>query len=160
MNTNLIKDADFKAWLVELKTRILQSQVKAAIKVNSELLRLYWDLGHDIVVRQMEAVWGSGFFEQLSKELKAEFPAMSGFSATNLKYCKYFYQFYSQGNIIHPQLGDELENTNFLRLGGELEVTKNQEVTIRPQVGDELEVLPVFQIPWGHHKGMIKKTSH
>lgn len=55
MNTHLIKDSDFKQWLVDLKTRIRQSQLKAAIKVNSELLRLYWDLGHDIVTRQMDA---------------------------------------------------------------------------------------------------------
>jgi len=66
-----------------LKLSICRSQIKAAIKVNTELLRLYWDLGHDIVVRQMEATWGSGFFEQLSKELKAEFPDMKGFSASN-----------------------------------------------------------------------------
>ena len=53
--TDLIKDSDFKQWLVDLKVRIRQSQIKAAIKVNSELLHLYWDLGHDIVVRQMDA---------------------------------------------------------------------------------------------------------
>jgi hypothetical protein len=57
MSTGLIKDSDLKQWLVDLKVRIRQSQIKAAIKVNSELLRLYWDLGHDIVVRQMDAVW-------------------------------------------------------------------------------------------------------
>ena len=36
------------------------------IKVNDEMLRLYLDLGHDIVVRQMDSVWGSGFFKNLS----------------------------------------------------------------------------------------------
>ena len=96
MNTDLIKDSEFKQWLVDLKVRIRQSQIKAMIKVNDEMLRLYWDLGQDIVVRQMDAVWGSGFYQNLSKELKAEFPHMKGFSVTNLKYCKYFYQFYSQ----------------------------------------------------------------
>jgi hypothetical protein len=84
MSTDLIKDSEYKAWLKDLKSRIRQSQIKAIIKVNDELLRLYWDLGHDIVVRQMDAVWGSGFFEQLSKELRAEFPDVKGFSVTNL----------------------------------------------------------------------------
>ena len=65
---------DYKQWLIDLKKRISQSQIKAAVKVNTELLRLYWDLGHDIVARQMEAAWGSGFFEQLSKDLRKEFP--------------------------------------------------------------------------------------
>jgi len=53
----LIKDSEYKQWLGELKQRIRQSQIKAAIKVNSELLHLYWDLGHDIVVQQMDAAW-------------------------------------------------------------------------------------------------------
>jgi hypothetical protein len=47
----LIKDSEYKQWLGELKQRIRQSQIKAAIRVNSELLRLYWDLGHDIVAK-------------------------------------------------------------------------------------------------------------
>jgi len=53
MSKDLIKDLDFKQWLTDLKVRIRQSQIKAMIKVNDEMLRLYWDLGHDIVVRQM-----------------------------------------------------------------------------------------------------------
>ncbi|MDR3184950.1 MAG: PDDEXK nuclease domain-containing protein [Prevotellaceae bacterium] len=108
MHTDLVKDSTFKQWLVDLKNRIHQSQIQAVIKVNSELLHLYWDLGRDIAVRQMDAVWGSGFFEKLSKELKAEFPAMKGFSTTNLKYCKYFYQLYSQEVAFRPQAGDEI----------------------------------------------------
>ena len=83
-------DNEYKQWLSDLKNRIRQSQIKAAIKVNIELLLLYWDLGQDIVARQMETTWGSGFFEQLSRDLRSEFPDMQGFSATNLKYCKRF----------------------------------------------------------------------
>jgi hypothetical protein len=109
MNT---KTSDFKQWLLDLKKRIRQGQIKAMVKVNSEMLHLYWDLGHDIVVRQMDAVWGSGFYAQLSKELKAEFPDMQGFSATNLKYCKYFYQLYSQDGQIRQQVVDELQLKN------------------------------------------------
>ncbi|SBW01608.1 conserved hypothetical protein [uncultured Dysgonomonas sp.] len=113
MGADIIKDSEFREWLIDLKGRIRQSQLKAAIKVNSELLRLYWDLGHEIVLRQMDAVWGSGFFEKLSKELMKEFPEMKGFSVTNLKYCRYFYLFYSQSNQIRPQLGDEFDNLLF-----------------------------------------------
>jgi hypothetical protein len=54
--SELIKDPDFKQWLVDLKVRIRQSQIRAMVKVNDEMLRLYWDLGRDIVVRQMDAV--------------------------------------------------------------------------------------------------------
>ena len=53
-------DREYKKWLIDLKSRIRKSQIKAAVKVNTELLHLYWDLGKDIVARQMEANWGSG----------------------------------------------------------------------------------------------------
>ena len=102
MSTDLVKDPEFRQWLVDLKVRIRQGQMRAAIKVNTELLHLYWDLGHDIVARQMDAVWGSDFFEKLSKELKQEFPDMLGFSVTNLKYCKYFYQILFAGQPNSP----------------------------------------------------------
>jgi predicted nuclease of restriction endonuclease-like (RecB) superfamily len=134
---DLIKNAEFKQWLADLKIRIRQSQIKAMIKVNDQMLHLYWDLGHDIVVRQIDAVWGSGFYKNLSNELKIEFPDMQGFSVTNLKYCKYFYQFYSQDEQIRQQLADE----------------------IRPQFGDEFKINPLFLIPWGHQKCIIDKCK-
>ena len=56
---------------------------------------LYWDLGRQIVEKQENAKWGSGFIEQLSRDLKAEFPDMKGFYVRNLNYCKQFYLFYS-----------------------------------------------------------------
>ncbi|KAA6340645.1 hypothetical protein EZS27_011501 [termite gut metagenome] len=155
MSADLIKDPDFKQWMVELKTRIRQSQIKAAIKVNDESLHLYWDLGHDIVVRQMDAVWGSGFFEQLSKELRVEFPDVKGFSVTNLKYCKYFYQLYSQNEQIHQQLINKI----LPKVEGNLQIVENEAISIRPQLGDELKSNLIFLIPWGHQKYIIDKCK-
>jgi len=145
--TNLPTTPDFKQWLVSLKTRIRQSQIKAAIKVNEELLRLYWDLGHDIVVRQMDAEWGSGFFERLSQELRAEFPEMKGFSGTNLKYCKHFYQFYTQDDTILQQLVAKLQ------------MVDDKQNIIRQQLVDEFKTSLVFQIPWGHHVQIFTKCK-
>lgn len=99
---------DYKQWLSEIKQHIRQSQIKAAVRVNTELLRLYWHLGKEIAERRAEAKWGNGFFNTLSRDLKADFPDMQGFSPTNLKYCKRFYLFYSQSDTIHHQVGDEL----------------------------------------------------
>ncbi|MCL2413833.1 MAG: PDDEXK nuclease domain-containing protein [Bacteroidales bacterium] len=138
---------DYRQWLIDLKTKIRQSQIKAAVRVNEELLRLYWDMGQDIVVRQMEATWGSKFFEKLSKDLRSEFPYMKGFSVTNLKYSKYFYQFYTQDVSIQHQIGD----TNRHQIGDNLQRFDNEQSAIRQQVVDELQTHPIFQIPWGHH---------
>jgi len=155
MSIDLIKNSEIKQWFSDLKVRIRQSQMKAMIKVNDEMLRLYWDLGHDIVVRQMDAKWGSGFFAQLSKELKSEFLDMQGFSTTNLKYCKYFYQFYSQDEQIRYRLGSAIRP----QVGDELQVIENEKVIIRPQVVDELERPPLFLVPWGHQRCIIDKCK-
>jgi len=146
---------EYKKWLNDLKGRIRQSQIKAAVKVNTELLLLYWDLGQDIVARQMESAWGSGFFEQLSKDLRSEFPDMKGFSSTNLKYSKRFYLFYSQSDSIRQQLADEIPP----QVGAELQVVDNRKNAIRHQVGDELENNPIFQIPWRHHIEIFTKCQ-
>lgn len=159
MSNDLIKDSEFKQWLVDLKVRIQQSQLKAAIKVNSELLHLYWDLGHDIVVRQMDSVWGSGFFEKLSKELKKEFPDMQGFSERNLYNIKRFYLFYSQDKENLHQVGAKTKDSNLHQLGANLEKSKNQASTIHQRANDEYENHLIFEIPWRHHVEIFTKCK-
>lgn len=155
MATDLIKDPEFKQWLADLKVRIRQSQMKAAIKVNTELLRLYWDLGYDIVIRQMDSSWGSGFYKNLSKELKTEFPDMQGFSVTNLKYCKYFYLFYSQDKQACERVTDTIRQ----QPEGESQVDENRGSIIRQQLVDEFIDNPLFLIPWGHQMCIIDKCD-
>lgn len=107
------KSDEYKSWVIGLKQQIRQSQIKASIKVNTELLKLYWRMGEEISEKRMDSKWGTGFFNKLSQDLKKEFPDMTGFSPTNLKYMKRFYMFYSQDFPIRQQLADELENSVF-----------------------------------------------
>ena len=148
-------DNEYKKWLLDLKSRIRQSQIKAAVKVNTELLRLYWDLGRDIVARQMESVWGSGFFERLSKDLLLEFPDMKGFSTSNLYYIRQFYQFYSQSIPKFQQVAGEIRQ----QLADELQVVDNKGDEILQQAAEELEGHPIFQIPWFHHVQIFTKSK-
>lgn len=102
------------SWILDLKQKIQQSQIKAAIQVNSALIEMYWDLGKEISERNFENSYGSGFFSQLSKDLRTEFPEIKGFSESNLKYCKRFYLFYNQDAENRQQLVDELSGQIFL----------------------------------------------
>lgn len=131
------------SWILDLKQKIQQSQIKAAIQVNSALIEMYWDLGKEISERNFENTYGSGFFSQLSKDLRIEFPEIKGFSESNLKYCKRFYLFYNQENTIRHQVGDEFTNED------------NQN---RQQVVDEL-INNIFLVPWGHHVTLMTKCS-
>lgn len=96
MNQSLTKDKNYSAWLKELKDKVRLVQIRAVVKVNSELLQFYWELGQDIVDKQKNAKWGDGFLKQLSVDLSSEFPNIKGFSLSNLKYIKQWYLFYSQ----------------------------------------------------------------
>ena len=99
MNGNLLvhtNDKEYKKFLVELKEKVKNSQLKAAIKVNYELLNLYWELGKKITEKQKEYSWGDSFISNLSNDLKKEFPDMKGFSVQNLKNIRYWYLFYAE----------------------------------------------------------------
>ena len=85
---------EYLKWLDNLKSRIRTSQIKAALSANSELIKLYWDIGKDIFEKQEIKGWGNSIVENLSKDLKLEFPNIKGFSRRNLFYMKKFYSFY------------------------------------------------------------------
>ena len=77
-------DEEYIQWIHDIKMRFRNSQIKAAVKVNSQQLLFNWQLGRDLVVRKAEEKWGSGIVEQVSLDLQAEFPNAKGFSARNL----------------------------------------------------------------------------
>lgn len=87
---NQIFLAGYDLFLGDLKNRIRQGQIKAALAVNRELVLLYWDIGRAILAEQEQHGWGAKVIDQLSADLKREFPDMSGFSPRNLKYMRRF----------------------------------------------------------------------
>ena len=96
---------DYPAFLDDLKNRIRQSQVKAALAVNSELVMLYWQIGTDILKRQNEAGWGAKIIQQLSDDLRKEFPEMKGLSRSNLQYMRSFSEAWPDFSIVQQLVG-------------------------------------------------------
>jgi predicted nuclease of restriction endonuclease-like (RecB) superfamily len=80
----------YPVFLQELKQRIRESQVRASISVNRELVLLYWRIGRDILARQEREDWGAKVIDRLAVDLKSAFPEMKGFSPRNLKYMRAF----------------------------------------------------------------------
>ena len=135
MKQALIQNKTYYSWLKELKHKVRLVQIKAAVKVNSELLQFYWELGQDIVDKQRNAKWGDGFLKQLSIDLSSEFPDMKGFSLSNLKYIKQWYLFYSQ------------------------EIGKSQQAVGQKPIAKQA-VSQLVQIPWGHNIAIISKCKN
>ena len=94
---------DYHAWINNIKTLIRTTQIKAAISVNENLIRLYWQLGQMIAEKQEKADWGDVVIRQVAHELKDSFPKMTGFSRSNLFYMKQFYLFYRDASELVQQ---------------------------------------------------------
>lgn len=127
---NFTKDDQYRKWISDIKARFKQSQIKASIRVNTSMLEFYWNLGRDIVNLKAEEVWGSSVIQQLSLDLRDEFPGVKGLSYTNMKYVSQWYRFY------------------------------NQHLANRQQVVGEIEMPQIFGlVPWGHHIHIMAKCD-
>ena len=106
---SFMADKNYVKWLSDLKKRFRVAQLKAAVKVNTEMLKFYWSLGEDICEKQKQYKWGAKVIGRLSLDLRAEFPQSEGFSRTNLYDIKRWFAFYSsQIEFVH-QAGGQLQ---------------------------------------------------
>jgi predicted nuclease of restriction endonuclease-like (RecB) superfamily len=142
MGRPITTDNEYKKWLVDLKQRIRQSQIKASVRVNTALLELYWSIGADIIEKQAESKWGSGVISQLSKDLRDEFIEVKGFSKRNLEYMRQFYLFYRGAQIVH-------------QLGAQSDIPpQNHQVSIKTEFPQ-----PLGYVPWRHHVEIMTKSK-
>ena len=132
MKSITITDNEYIEWVKDLSKRYRQSQLKAAVKVNSEKLLFNFNLGRDIVEMHAEERWGEGVIMQLSKDLKTELPGVEGLSKSNIYYCKRFYLLY------------------------------NEQIKIfqRPVGKFEGDTPAIFLIPWRHHCLIMDKAKN
>ena len=124
-------DAQYREWISEVSKRFHQSQIKAAVKVNDEMLRFYWQLGKELHDRKDKFSYGQSFYKTISRDLRRELPDVKSFSETNLRYMQKFAELYSEVSNL-PQVGEDFRSE---------------------------EIEPLFAIPWGHHKIIIDKCN-
>lgn len=130
----IISDKEYIQMLEKIKQSYQDGQLKAAVSVNSEMLRFYYSLGEEIISLKAESRWGSGFYKKLSSDLQKEIPNVKGLSVTNLKYMKKFYEMYSPLN--RPQLVDDLRIS---QSSGNFD--------------------KIFSIPWGHQRYIMDRCE-
>jgi hypothetical protein len=81
----------YKHTLTTLKDKIRQVQSRAILSANVQLLAIYWEIGQFIVSLETQREWGSKIIDQLSTDLKNEFPEIKGLSSRNLRYMRSFH---------------------------------------------------------------------
>ena len=101
----MVIDENFKNWVNTLSKNYKKAQIKAAIHVNSELIKFYYDLGKEISKTSFKAAYGNKFYETLSNELIKRNPNVKGLSQINIRYSERFYTLYKE---IFPQVVEEL----------------------------------------------------
>lgn len=152
-------DSEYMEWLLEVKKRYRNAQIKAAVKVNSEQLLFNWQLGRDLVLRRTEEKWGKGIVEQVSLDLQDAFPGVKGFSARNLWFMKQWYTFYSskpEAASLVLELDEKIQ-VNSEKLKQVASEIQNQKLK---QAASELQFPSVFgYVPWMHHVLIIQKCK-
>lgn len=155
----LHSDTSYMKWLEELKDRYLKQRLKAMSSVSNYVLEFYWNLGRDITARQYANTYGSGFYKNLSDDLKIKLPGVRGFSPSSLKYMVYFYKLYSPVVENRQQPADDFEILTKESHPEAVDASKASSPTIRQQVADEFTKEQLFAIPWAHHQRIIDKCK-
>jgi len=159
--SDIIKLSEYRDWLRDLKQTIKTGQIKAALSVNRQMIMLYWDLGRQITEKQENAKWGSGFIEQLSKDLREEFPEMTGFSRANLFRMQKFYRFYSPAiNQVKHFVAQPMRQNN--KIGDQIvaQVVPKLQIAKNVNIINSAQVVPkLILIPWGHHIKIMQKVK-
>lgn len=139
-NQQVVFGNDYKVWLVDIGKRFKRSQIKAAVKVNEEMLIFYWELGRDIERIKCGNSYGSRFYERISADLAKELPDVKSFSPRNLRYMSNFYNLYSDALNLQ-QVAAKSDNSYLQQLVANSEIDS------------------IFKIPWGHHLCIMDKCK-
>lgn len=151
-------DSEYVQWFSELKDRYHRSQIKAAVKVNSEKLLFNWQLGRDLSQRKAVERWGTGIVERVSLDLQKAFPG-EGFSVRTVQWMKQWYEFYTCNT-------ENLQKVK--QVASQLQNADQQTITKLNQVGSQIQedsglglAFPTaFSfVPWRHHIVIIQRCK-
>lgn len=128
----------------QVKDRIRQAQSRAVLSANSEMIRMYWDIGNIIHKRQKEKGWGAAVIPRLAKDIRNELAEVKGFSERNIGRMIAFYRMYTQLGSILPQPVAKLRT--------------NKQDVLKGKA--ENPMLLVMKIPWSHNILLMEKVKN
>jgi predicted nuclease of restriction endonuclease-like (RecB) superfamily len=156
MSKDLIQSNKYREWLENIKSKIRSARTRAAFSLNSELIKLYWDIGKELHDKVDKAKWGAGIVDQLSIDLKNEFPDMKGTGRSNLFSMKQLFSFYNEGvisidivSLIRNYLDNIPSNDLVQQPAGLFEEDSSREL-VQQAVG---------LIPWSHNVVIVSKEK-
>ena len=149
------QEISYLAFLQEVKLLIREGHQKAAFSVNATLLRTYWNLGQRIAQQQSLFEGRNNYIDTLARDLKIEFPLMTGFSKRNLFDIRRFYLFYASLENSSNITNDSVRQPVALKKDNEYSpVQQVAALNIQGQ-----DITPLFSLPWGHHLVILNKVK-
>lgn len=150
-----------------IKKAILQGQYEAAKGVNRVQLAVYFGIGKYISSHTRKGVWGTGALETISQQLRKELPGLRGFSATQLREMRLFYEEWdildanssvtTDENLLSPIL-----DTNSSVVTDELENKEHSIDIYQCMQIPSLKEFPIedfFKVPFSHHSRILAGTK-
>ncbi len=149
---------NYKTAIKELKAMIVASRYKAAALANRELLLLYFSVGKYISDKSRGGEWGTNILEKLSIDLQNELPGLRGFSSSNLRKMRLFFEAWDDQPLICSTLSNKLELE---------QAKKNKSKTpIRSTASNELKIVVngdfktlFLQVSFSHHTAILAKLK-
>ena len=132
--------ANYQQIVKVLKNKIRTARLQATLRLNTDLLAIYREVGAAIAEQEQEAGWGAKLVENLSRDLKSEFQDMKGLSPRNLRYMRDFAVAYPYFPFLQAPLAKTLENG-----------TKGNE--------DQILQAPLAKLSWYHHITLLDKVK-
>ena len=151
-----------------IKEAILQGQYEAAKGVNRIQLAVYFGIGKYISQHTRKSVWGTGALETISNQLRRELPGLRGYSATQLKEMRLFYEAWIMldanssvvtGELENPAIANvEMDTVNSSVATDELQTTVNHiDIYHAIQIPNiaEFPIEDFFKVPFTHHSRIV-----
>lgn len=138
--SNTTKKTELINAVLVIKDAILQSQQRALVTINQELLALYYGIGQFVSANTRNKNWGKGFIEAVSEQLRKELPGLRGFSAASLRKMRTFYEEWHM-----------LSNNSF--------VGTNDLATVQFKINADFPIAAFMNIGFTHHYAIISKVK-
>jgi predicted nuclease of restriction endonuclease-like (RecB) superfamily len=145
----VMANPEYRKFIEDLKARVTAARISAARHVNRDLILLYWDIGRAIDEKQKMLGWGESVIDRISKDLRAAFPATTGFSPRNLRDMKRLYLAYTDAAIWRQPVAELAPYGKYLQDGASLSSA---------EIAQFLQQL-VAEIPWGHNLLILNKLT-
>lgn len=150
-----------------IKRAILHGQYEAAKGVNRVQLAVYFSIGKYISAHTRKGAWGTGALEAISQQLRKELPGLRGFSATQLREMRLFYEEWAildtnssvttdEDQLFHVLDANSSVTTDELK-GKEHDIDIYQSIQI-PSL-KEFPIEDFFKVPFSHHSRILAGTK-